>query len=102
MPTIVGYIREHFLMTDNELADARQNLVDFARDHRYKLAAIFVERIETAPAAFQAMTEQLRKLDTPALVVPGCHHLAVLGNPLAIRQQLEEHGTKVLIARHAS
>lgn len=100
---ILGYIREHFLMTEVELANARQNLVDYAEAHGYELGAIFVERLETAPAAFEAMAYELTGLDTPAIVVPGVHHLAVLGNPLQVRQQLEDPGgIRVLVARHAS
>lgn len=99
---LLGYLSEHFLMTAAELAKARQALVDYARDNGYELAAIYVERLESAPSAFQTLALELDRLDHVALLVPGVHHLAALGSPLDVKQELEKTGTKVLIAGQAT
>ncbi|HYU85880.1 MAG TPA: hypothetical protein VEK80_13860 [Kribbellaceae bacterium] len=75
-PLAFGYLRAHILMTENELADAKADLADFAAREGFCLAAVFVERIDRAPAAFTALVAEVKCSEAQAVIVPGLHHLA--------------------------
>ena len=59
-PIGFGYVREHFLMSTTELARAKAKIVAFARAEGFALQGIFVERVETAPAALEALIEAVK------------------------------------------
>jgi hypothetical protein len=101
-PLMVGYIRAHLMMTEHELANAKQDLADFAVKEGYTLGRIYVERVDRAPAAFQTLMDEVRRHEAKAVVVPGLHHLAVLGAPSTLKDHLEHYtGARVLAARTA-
>ncbi|WP_328993921.1 hypothetical protein OG394_06075 [Kribbella sp. NBC_01245] len=87
-------------MTEVEMANARQNLVDLAVSQALDLRKIYVERIESAPDAFDALLTEVTQGGVERILVPGLHHLAVIGDPRAIRNDLQKDGVDVLIARH--
>lgn len=98
---VLGYVREHFMMTEPEMANARQNLVDLAASENLELTKIYVERIESVPQTFRAMMIEVERECIDRIVVPGLHHLAVIGNPETIKTDLGARGVEVLVARHA-
>jgi hypothetical protein len=101
-PLAFGYIRAHILMTEHELGDAKADLTDFAIREGYCLAAVFVERVDRAPAAFTALVAEVKRSEAAAVIVPGLHHLAPLGAAQAARDHLEHYtGARVLAARHS-
>lgn len=85
-------------MTETEMANARQNLVYVAVSENLELAKIYVERVESSPEAFHAMLTEIRLGNAQRLLVPGLHHLAVIGDPRTIRSDLRKCGVDVLIA----
>lgn len=98
-PIGFGYVREHFLMSAAELARARARIVAFARAEGYALQGIFVERVETAPAAFEALIEAVNRYEATAVVVPGLSHLKTFEAPANLRERLERTtGARVLVA----
>jgi hypothetical protein len=98
-PLLLGYIREHFLMTAAELAQTKAQLVTFARAEGFTLHAIYVERIETAPAAFGALVEAVQRYHATAVVLPNLHHMTMLGAPTSIKGHFEHlTGARVLVA----
>jgi hypothetical protein len=98
-PLLLGYVRAHLLMTESELGDVKQDLADFAAREGYTLGRVYVERIDRAPAAFQTLVDDVRRQEVKAVVVPGLHHLAVLGVPTALKDHLEYYtGVRVLTA----
>lgn len=94
-----GYVNEHFMMGYSELAAARRDIAACAVAAGCHLAAIFVERIETSPAAWRALHLKLiASSDSNALILPGLHHLANVGSPVEVRNSLLDSGMNVLIA----
>ena len=87
-------------MTEVEMANARQNLVDLAVSQDLDLTKIYVERIESSPEAFHAMLTEITLGSVERILVPGLHHIAVIGDPRTIRSDLHKCGVDVLIASH--
>jgi len=99
-PLALGYVRAHILMTEYELAAAKQDLADFARREGYALGRVYVERIDQSPAAFQALMAEIHRREATAVVVPGPHHLTVVGSPRSLKDHLEHYtSARVLTAR---
>jgi hypothetical protein len=98
-PLLIGYIRKHFLMTPSELEHFKKELVTFARREGFTLQAIFVEEVETAPAAFQSLMEAVGRLEVTAVVVPSLVHLSALSTPTSMKEHLEHYtGARVMVA----
>lgn len=101
-PLTFAYVRAHLLMSETELSDLKKDLAAFARTEGFTLRTIYVEQVESVPAAFQALMEAVRREDVKTVLVPSLHHLAVVGEPLAMKEHLEHHtSAKVLVARYA-
>lgn len=99
-PILLGYIREHFLMTATELAQAKAELVAFARAEGFTLQAIYVEHVETAPAAAQALIEAANRYEVSAVVAPSLEHLKTVATPGSLKGHLERQTrARVLVAR---
>lgn len=99
-PLAFGYVRAHILMTEHELSDVKADLTAFATREGYCLAAVFIERIEHAPAAIAALVTEVKRSEAAAVIVPGIHHLAPLGAAQAARDHIEHYtGARVLTAR---
>jgi hypothetical protein len=91
------------MMRHSELAAMRRHIVECASAEGCYLAAIYIERIETSPAAWQALQRRLTdSSDLTVLIVPGLHHLATVGHPVEVRTALLGSGTTVLIATDMS
>jgi hypothetical protein len=97
----LGYMRAHLLMTEAELANAKEDLADCAARAGYTLGTVYVERLDRAPSAFEALVTHLMEHGAAAVLVPGLHHLAALGAPSVLKTHLEDTtGARVLSARH--
>ncbi|GAA3084080.1 hypothetical protein JOF29_004407 [Kribbella aluminosa] len=99
-PLLLGYIPMHLLMTDAELDAAKQQLEAFADVEGFALNTIYVERVETTPAAFQALVESVNRYEATAVVVPSLTHLTSLG-PQSMKDHLE-HYTRARVLIPAS
>jgi hypothetical protein len=98
-PLLLGYIRVHLLMTDNELSDTIERLGYFARCEGYALGTVFTEQVHSVPAAFAALVEAVDRDGAQAIVVPSMQHLAVLGRPPLLSDYLQRvTGVRVLAA----
>jgi rhamnogalacturonyl hydrolase YesR len=101
-PLLLGYIRAHILMTDEEIAAAKDTLVTYASTEGFALGTVYVEHASTAPAAFHALLDEVRRdNDVWAVAVPTPHHLAV-GGRQAMRRDLEHHGSVHVLVVQAS
>jgi hypothetical protein len=99
-PLAVGYMVVRSASTSAEEMDLRQELVDFATDHGYRMCGIFVERDEgRSMGAMAGMLDTLRGGDVKYVIVPAFDHLGFLpGVRKAIKEWLErETGVDVLI-----
>src|SRR4051794_32649110 len=60
-PLLLGYLRKHLLMTDDELYDTEERLEHFARIEGFAMGTIYIEEVETSPAAFEALVEAVNR-----------------------------------------
>ena len=98
-PLVLGYIRQHLLMTDDELDDVMTGLVSFAAVEGFTMGTVFVEQCESTPAAFEALIQAIGDQQANAVVLPSMLHFAVLGAPLAVKLTFERAtGAQVLVA----
>lgn len=101
-PLLLGYVRKHLLMTDDELDDAKERLAHFAQVEGFSLSTVYVEQLETTPAAFEALVEAANRYEITAVVLPSMLHFAVLGAPASIKRHFEQFtGARVLVANSA-
>lgn len=84
-PLALGYIRETVLTSDNDVADARRALVEFAERAGYALGTVYVEGVERTPVAFQALVASVIREEALAVAVPGPHPVAMIGAASDIR-----------------
>jgi hypothetical protein len=98
-PLILGYLRQHLLMTEDELADTKERLAHFAQTEGFALGTVYIEQVDTAPAAFEALVEAANRDDITAVVVPSMFHFAVLSAPATIKLHFERlTGARVMVA----
>ncbi|WP_132157622.1 hypothetical protein [Kribbella antiqua] len=76
-------------MTEIEVCDAKERLAYFARIKSLRLDEVFVEDVETWPAAFEALVEAALSDQLSVVLVPSMLHFAVLGPPSNIKQHFE-------------
>ena len=97
-PLVLGYIRQHLLMTDDELDHVKSGLVRFAAVEGFTLGTVFVEQCESIPAAFEALVQAIGHQQANAVVLPSMLHFAGLGAPLAVKLTFERAtGAKVFV-----
>jgi rhamnogalacturonyl hydrolase YesR len=89
-------------MTVDEVAAAKLTLAAFAIAEGFVLGTVYIEHARTAPAAFHALLDEIRRdNDIWAVVVPTPHHLTADG-PRAMTSHLEHHGNvHVMVAEPA-
>ncbi|MFD7158317.1 hypothetical protein ACFV9C_27220 [Kribbella sp. NPDC059898] len=98
-PLLLGYVRKHFLMTPTALGQVKAELVAFAHREGFTLHAIFVDQIETAPAAFQALMDTAVRLEAAAVVVPSLTHLSEAAATTGMKEHVEHYtNARVLVA----
>jgi hypothetical protein len=89
LPRALGYLRKHLLMTETEVRYAEERLAYFARVEGFQLDKVYVEEVETWPAAFEALVEAAVSDELSAVLLPSMLHFAVLGPPANIKQHFE-------------
>jgi hypothetical protein len=98
-PLALGYIRQHLLMTEYELDDAKERLAYFAETQGYALDTIYVEELHTWPAAFEQLVQDAAKDRIEIVILPSLLHFAVIGPPDNIKQHFEDAtGARVIAA----
>ncbi|MEU4295385.1 hypothetical protein AB0E63_44800 [Kribbella sp. NPDC026596] len=94
-----AYMRKHLLMFDAEVSRTKQRLEYFAEQSDLELAAVFIEEIQTYPAAFERFLQAVIQDDVKVVLLPSLLHFAVLGSPNHIKEFFEAAtGAKVLSA----
>jgi hypothetical protein len=92
-PLMLGYFLEAFLMTPRERARVKEQLIEFAAREGYAVHAIFVEGLDTRPAAINTLIEMVRRDNLTAVVVPSADDL-----DRRDRRRLEDVGAYVVVA----
>jgi hypothetical protein len=99
----VGYLRQYRSMTCYQLAQAEEQLAVLAGRQGFVLRKVFVERLETDPAAFNALIKMVKRRRIPAVVVPTQAHLSAVGSGETKTQRLHrETGAHALAASGSS
>ncbi|GAB3929485.1 hypothetical protein GCM10029976_029200 [Kribbella albertanoniae] len=99
-PFVAIYLRELKPMTASEMAHATSFLMTRARRRGFNPdeVEIFVEKLETAPAAFQKMADKLTERGERVMMIPSIKDLDGLGSPpLAVIEALTADRVEVLI-----
>ncbi|GAA1693901.1 hypothetical protein GCM10009745_44320 [Kribbella yunnanensis] len=86
-----------FVRDLGELLAVRRKLVVCAATYGFRLTTLFAQSVGQPDIAFDIFTSLLESDGSP-LIVPTLHHLAHLGNPLAVRDHLNHSGHPVLVA----
>jgi hypothetical protein len=90
---MLGYFLEAFLMTPRERARVKEQLIEFAAREGYAVRAIFVEGLDTRPAAINTLIEMVRRDNLTVVVVPTADDL-----DRRDRRRLEDVGAYVVVA----
>jgi hypothetical protein len=86
---VLGYMRQHLLMTQTEARYAQERLAYFARVEDFALGTVYVEQIETWPAAFEALVADAMHDSVSGVLLPSMLHFSVLGPPPMIQRHFE-------------
>jgi hypothetical protein len=85
----LGYLCKHLLMAETEVVYAKERLGYFAQVEGFQLDKVYVEEVETWPAAFEALVEAAISDELSAVLLPSMLHFAVLGQPADIKKHFE-------------
>ena len=92
-----GFISMQFVKNATELVATHRKLNACATSRGYQLKKVYVQNVGPPDAVFDLLGSLLESDGLP-LVLPTLHHLAILGNPLQIRDHLSRSDHEVLIA----
>lgn len=82
-------MRKHLLMFESEANRTRERLEYFANEAGYELAAVFIEEIQTWPAAFERLVHAVARDKVTIVILPSMLHFAVLGSPNNVKEYFE-------------
>jgi hypothetical protein len=98
-PLLLGFVLKHLLMGDDELAETKERLEEFAAVEGFAMGTIYVEDTATSPAAFAALIEAVNRYEVTAVVVPSLLHFAALSAVHNIKDTFERAtGARVMVA----
>jgi hypothetical protein len=98
-PLLLGYVLKHLLMTNDELAETKERLEQFASVEGFAMGTIYVEGSATTPAAFEALIEAVNRYQVTAVVVPSLLHLVALASTHNVKDTFERAtGARVMVA----
>jgi hypothetical protein len=91
---MLGYFVETFLMTPAEQDRVRKLLLGFAGRAGSQMTAIYMEALDSQPAAIEALIEAARRGDVSAVAIAAADSIAA-----QYRRELEAAGVRLLNAR---
>jgi hypothetical protein len=95
----VGYLRRYRSMTSYQLAQAEEQLAAMAERQGFVLRKVFVEQLQTDPAAFDALIRMVKRRKIPTVIVPTQVHLSAVGSGETKTERLHrETGAHALAA----
>jgi len=98
-PLLLGFVLRHLLMTDDELAETKERLEEFAAVEGFAMGSVYVEDTATSPAAFAALVEAVNRYEVTAVVVPSLLHFAALSAVHNVKDTFERAtGARVMVA----
>jgi hypothetical protein len=98
-PLLLGYVLKHLLMTDDELAETKDQLEQFAAVEGYAMGTIYVEDNSTTPAAFEALIDAVNRYEVTTVIIPSRLHFAALAVTHDVKDTFERTtGARVVVA----
>jgi hypothetical protein len=88
-PLLLGYARRDLYVSDQHVELLKADLTKFAAVEGFAMGSTYVENVETAPAAFNALVESLNRYEHTAVVIPDWRHLALVGDPERVKREFE-------------
>lgn len=76
----VGYLRHYQSMTRYHLAQTEEQIAALAGEQGLDLRKVFVERMATDPAAFDALIKMVKRRKITAVIVPTQAQLSAVGS----------------------
>lgn len=92
-PVMLGYFVETFLMTPTEQDRARKLLLDFADRQGSQMTAIYMETLDSQPAAMEALIDSARRGGVSAVAITVADSIAD-----EYRRELEDVRVQLFIA----
>ncbi|WP_329484198.1 hypothetical protein OG555_18785 [Kribbella sp. NBC_01484] len=92
-PGMLGYFVETFLMTPAEQDRARKLLLELADRAGLQMTAIYMEALDSQPAALEALIEAARRDGVSTVAITAADSIAD-----QFRRELEAAGVRLLIA----
>ncbi|MER7244905.1 hypothetical protein [Kribbella sp. NPDC000426] len=89
-PLLLGYARRDLYLSDPHIEQMKQDLKALADLEGYTMGPVYVEDPASAPAAFDALVEAVKRHEITTVLLPDWRHLALVGAPAAIKQQFEQ------------
>ncbi|GAA3136919.1 signal recognition particle GTPase [Kribbella aluminosa] len=95
----VGYLRQYRSMTRYQLSAAQEQLAAYAGQEGFLLRKVFVEQLDSDPAAFDALIKSVKRRKITVVIVPTTAHLSAVGDGETKLQRLQrETGARALAA----
>jgi hypothetical protein len=88
-PMLLGYARRDLYLSDRHVTAVKRGFGTFARLEGFAMGSVYLEEPDTAPAAFEALVASVNRYEVTTVVLPEWRHLALVGDPDAVRRQFE-------------
>lgn len=88
-PLLLGYARRDLYLSGQHIHRVKQEFAAMAKAEGYTMGSVYIEDPDTAPAAFDALVESVNRYDITTVLLPEWRHLALLGDPVAVKQKFE-------------
>ncbi len=98
-PLLLGYTRRDLYLSNRHVDELKHQLAAFAQLEGFTLGTVYIEEPDTAPAAFDALVTSVNRYEVTAVVIPQLRHLALVGDPEAVKRQFER-GTGARLMLH--
>jgi hypothetical protein len=95
-PLVLGYVREHLLITPGEVDQTKAALNEFAESQGFLLGTVYVEKPHTEPVQFQALMVAIERYAVKHVVVPSLAHVQPLDAP-SNKDHLEHHSSATVL-----
>lgn len=97
-PLLLGYLRRDLLVVDSQVTELARLMADFAQAEGFAMGHIYVEKLGSWPAAFEALIESVNRYEATSVVLPSLLHFAMHDSPFHIKETFERAtGTRVLV-----
>jgi hypothetical protein len=96
-PLLLGYLRRDLLVVDGQVEELKCEMVAYAEAENFTMGHIYVERLDSWLAAFEALAASINRYDVSAVVLPSLLHLTGIGMSTDIRDSFERStGARIL------